>query len=353
MQGGRNTWEKTGARRWLIVTLVCGLTAFAAPVSATQTSSPEAATSSQATYINSQWVEQPVMPTYFSPNDISDLIDDIYCGALGEDATCNANILINYVDYIHWSSWGGEQAVGSGRVALLDEFGSTSPVTVTLSQPVRCAGQRIYTRYSLQLGEGAPAPRGWPEGQTGRFPCGRVRVSGYAPNDGVVRFDGIHDPSASEPYGTSPARWRPRLPKFKRAELDFAWPQWKHWGKRRAVGTLAFAVVGNAFQPHRGWEWPAKLEFRRPIWCPRASGFEGAITYGSLKATFYGTGLRFQHAVSEEELLQRRTRLARQIGKAGVKRRVYRQEIRPTLEDCLDPIQKRQVLRPPVIERYQ
>lgn len=352
MQGGRNTREKTGARRWLIVTLVCGLTAFAVSASATLADSPQAGGAQQEIYINSPWVEQPVMPTYFSPNDIFDLLDDIYCGAFGENSSCSVNSLYNYVDYIQWSSWGGEQAVGSGRVALLDEAGSTSPVTVTLSQPVRCAGLRVYTRYDLQLADGATAPASWPKGQSGMFPCGRISVAGNTGNHGAsCAFDGIHVPKANDPDYAFPADWRPGLPKItKHPEVSFCFVAWKHWGARVAIGKGVAEIGGNA--PHTGRVWPVKLELGNPFWCPRIAEAP-PITYRTLKATFYGKGLEFRSATSFDNLLTRWSRLRAQVGRPGLKRRVYRQGIKPTLKDCQAPFRQHRVLRPPVIERYQ
>lgn len=64
--------------------------------------------------------------------------------------------VVNYVQQITWSSWGGPQATGSGQVRLMTDATSTSPVMVMLGGSSRVAGnpftRRIRCRSPLARG---------------------------------------------------------------------------------------------------------------------------------------------------------------------------------------------------------
>jgi hypothetical protein len=134
----------------------------------------------------------------------------------------------NYVQQITWSSWGGSQATGSGQVRLMADATSTSPVAVRLGGLTVCGGQSVYTTYSLSLAPGARAPKYWPKGQTGSFPC-RVTAALFNPNDpserttvargDCVLFNGLEVPGSNMkiPWTPQPPGGRAALPYARRS----------------------------------------------------------------------------------------------------------------------------------------
>ena len=146
-------------------------------------------------WINSGFADRPVEPTRFSPGL-----------AKRPPKALTFTPINNYVRSITWSSWGGSEAVGSGRVSLLrGEEGyemvpwlpeETSPVSVRLGDLRECLGVKVYTTYSLELAPSAEAPAGWPRGQRGSFPCDPVLSAS---------FEGTKHYRSECPYRGTPA----------------------------------------------------------------------------------------------------------------------------------------------------
>lgn len=281
MDSGTNSAR---ARRWIKVTLAA-LTATIA-VSATGASAVSAAS---GPLVNSKFADRPVKPAAFSPNNIAEIAP----GGRGFN---------NFVRGIEWTTWGGAEAQGVGRVSLLRGDGSTSPVTVFLSAPARCAGARVYTAYHLLLAPGAAKPKGWPKGQSGRFPC-RLSMGSYSGQrlgQSSRCTVGLLLPRRTLTAMVTVAPWRPKPtgPGF--------WPLCNlrigNWGQQHAAGTGAVTMSGS--RSFRIW-------LMRPFWCPLVgSGVGGAITYGKLKIRLNGD-----------------------VSFAGG-RRIFVQEIRPTSQRC-------------------
>lgn len=272
-------------------------------------------------YINSPHADLPVEPTRFS-------------STFPEGTVAPYSIHINnYVRSIQWSSWGGRTAIGSGEVSLLhgsasDYFapGENSPVTVTLGGLSKCAGVPVYTSYSLTLAPGAEAPKGWPKGQSGTFPCrikvanskGSARRVSYCPFRG---FQPSYEYGAAAEHRFKAPTWQPRLP--RKGSTVFCNLKWRHWGAPRTVAT---GLRENLSVSHRGRRvWPARLELMDPIWCP-AAGQEAphvaAITYSTFKLTLYGKG----------RIPTRRS--LNSYGHKGLRGKVYWQRIRSSPLEC-------------------
>lgn len=271
-------------RRWLTLTLVVAAAAVA--VSAL---GPSRAFAASGPLVNSKYADRPIKPTAFSPNNLG---------------------FNNYVRGVEWTTWGGAEAEGVGRVSLLRGDGSTSPVKVFLSAPARCAGIRVYTAYHLLLEPGATKPNGWPKGQSGRFPC-KISVGHYSgqrlgPPSEFGCIDGLLLPAGNSQAQLRIAPWRPAPPgggRFSVCQLRFG-----NWGQQRTNGT---GVAWRFGGPNGQRLWPMRIWLNRPIWCPRAGqGFGGAITYGKL-----------------------RIRLQGDVAGAG-QRRAFVQEIAPSTSRC-------------------
>jgi hypothetical protein len=256
-------------------------------------------------YINSGFANRPVEPTRFSP------------GLVGEHPSRALTFtpVNNYVRSIRWSSWGGKEAVGSGRVSLLHgEPGyemvtwlpeETSPVTVRLGGLRECLGVKVYSTYSLELAPGAETPMGWPRGQQGSFPCHIESESFDGGKD--FRTDcgyvGLEPPAGAfggNPHFQEPP-WTPHLPIPGINWLDFCRLRSRNWGS--SVATLIGSGVALLHPDRQDHAWPVKLELSHPVWCPSA-GNEGpwpggsAVTYGAIRLTLYGKGKTFGPGVS-------------------------------------------------------
>lgn len=223
-------------------------------------------------YVNFWSADRPVMPSRLSPND---------------DEGQNYN---NLVRNIHWTSWGGETAEGTGEVSLLDEVkGSTSPVKVVLGGLENCAGLRVYTTYSLTLAPGAKLPKDWPEGQYERFPCSLSMPGGYA-GQHLGRYSncikGLFVPTGERSSYSPNADWRPKPPgrQWFLCELRF-----ESWGKSKAIGRGA-ARLGSHVVKGR-YQWPMRIEFSHPIWCPASAEYPGAIIYSTAKIRLHSSDL--------------------------------------------------------------
>lgn len=239
--------------------------------------------------INSLFADHPVMPSSFSPLKVD--------GKSGFR-------LNNFVRDIQWRSWGGKTATGSGQVSLLNDDGSTSPVTVVLGGLKRCAGVRVYTTYSLPLDAGAQQPKGWPAGQTGAFPC-KIAIGAYSgrrlgPKSNCIK--GLQRPS-KDPELTAP--WQPRPPDgfWLLCEL-----RWKNWGQSEATGS---GTIRRARHVRGRYEWRIKVKLSNPVWCPRTGSYGSGITYGALVVTIQDG----------------------QLANAG-NRRSYEQRIKPSAPLC-------------------
>lgn len=225
--------------------------------------------------------DRAVEPTHFSPNDIGEM---------------NLSPLVsNYVSSITWSSWGGPRAEGVGNVSLLDGTDETyavppahtSPVAVTLSGLRSCAGIRVYTAYRIDLEAGSAEPAFWPKGQTGRFGCTPLGISGPRPsrrNPGCTQ--GLNAPRMGlipgDPYA-APAVWKPRLPGAGLTVLCGL--EWTGWGTPNAVANGVRENLARVHSQRR--VWPASVRASRPVWCPAVGG-TSAIVYSKLTVRIFG-----------------------------------------------------------------
>jgi hypothetical protein len=277
----------------LIAVLVAGSYARAASAGA------RAHTASSGVFINALYANAATEPSSFGP----------------DHGPAEYLEVANYVQQIAWSSWGGPQATGSGQVRLMTDATSTSPVTVTLGGLIACGGQSIYTTYSLSLVSGARAPKYWPKGQTGSFPC-RVTAALFNPNDpseratvahgDCVLFNGLEVPGSNMKIPWTPQPPGGRLGPAMCATL------WSGWAKPVATGRGA---MRNGVR-----QWPAKAELRGLAWCPRQ-----ALAYTTLVMTIYGPGepIRGKGGVSQRDA----KRLRAEIDRPGLRKRSFRQSV--------------------------
>jgi hypothetical protein len=249
-------------------------------------------------YINTGYADRPIEPTHFSPNDVSE--------------TLAPNYWNSYVSAITWMSWGSGQAVGTGLVSLLEGNGATSPVTVNLGGKQDCAGVPVYTTYSLELAPGAAAPRQWPKGKTGTFPCERLRVYGYSPmSPEGCDFRGLGRASNWHEGGHYP-RWQPKPPPEPETDTageTFCYLRWRHWGQPTATakGIREWLAIPHSEERY----WPVELRLSDPLWCQAAtSSFPAvgasAITYGRLDMTLWGKPRRYKGTNPSKATGQRR-----------------------------------------------
>jgi hypothetical protein len=229
-------------------------------------------------FINSAWSDGPVMPTRFSPNDLGEF----------EPENLGPSSLNNYVRRIQWSNWGGETAEGTGEVSQLRGDGSTSPVKVVLGGLENCAGISVYSSYSLTLAPGTQDPQGWQQGRAGTFPCVPTLANSYGGERLTRQSNCITGLYQLYKKQTIYAKWQPRPPGqyWFLCELKFS-----SWGKSRAVGVGSARLRSHVTSGGK-IEWPMRIEFSHPIWCPKlAGGRTGAITYSKLNIVLRGKGL--------------------------------------------------------------
>lgn len=282
------------AGKWLVIVGMLALALPARALSAPGDLGPK------PPYINAGYADRPIEPTHFSPNDVSE--------------TLAPNYWNSYVSDITWTSWGGDQAFGTGRVSLLEWNGATSPVTVTLAGKQDCAGVPVYTSYSLELAPGAMAPRQWPEGKTGTFPCERPSMFGYspAPPEGCI-FHGLGRSSTWHEGGRYP-RWQPKPPPEPETETNgeaLCYLKWRHWGQPTATAKGIREWLATPHSQER--YWPVELKLSNPMWCPAAtSSFPvvgaSAITYGRLEMTLWGGPRRYEGTNPSKAVGQRKGR---------------------------------------------
>jgi hypothetical protein len=280
----------------------------------------EARAAGSTVYLNAAFANRPIEPTSFGPNSGP--------GTILDDP--------NYVQALEWSSWGGAQATGTGRVRLETTRTAMSPVTVTLGGLESCGGLLIYSSYSLQLASGAQTPMYWPSGQTGTFPC-HVNAGGYFPNAPFTRsseaqggrvFHGLEVNAQSDsdfpwlPGGNAPLAvvpWTPRLPRGSAYTL-FCRMQWTAWAQSTVTGK---GVMRNGIK-----QWGAKAQLSQPGWCSKLG-----IAYTHLTMTLYGNGdeITGQGNISKSAAI----RLRSNVGRHGLSTHVYRQA-EPSGAGCVE-----------------
>jgi hypothetical protein len=229
---------------------------------------PGRASAASGPLVNSKFADRPVKPTSFSPSNIASL-------------SPGGQTFNDFVRGIEWTTWGGAEAEGVGRVSLLRSDGSTSPVKVFLSSPERCAGIRVYTEYHLLLAPGAAKPKG----QAGRFPCrlSSGTYSGQRLGRTAPCAAGLFLPGPSPEARLRIAPWQPRPPggRWSLCQLRIG-----NWGQQQANGTGVVRRLGGGSGQR---EWTVRIWLSRPIWCPRVGeGIGGAITYGKLRIKLLG-----------------------------------------------------------------
>jgi hypothetical protein len=247
--------------------------------------------------LNARFASGPVEPTTFGPDK-------------GPGPYIEAS---NYVEGITWSSWGGSQATGSGRVRLLVGT-TTSPVTVTLGGLTDCGGQSIYTTYSLALAPAAATPRFWPDGQNGSFPChitaGYLNPTDPGERQAAARGDCTFNGLVKLGTYATPVPWAPVPPRGRYVGLCRM--SWRSWGSSSAIGT---GIMRNGFS-----QWAAVDEVSGLAWCPSQG-----LAYTKAKMTLYGKGekLTKKGSVTKGEAAH----LLRSLGKPSVRKRVYTQSL--------------------------
>jgi hypothetical protein len=279
----------------------------------------EAQAAGPTVYLNAPLANQPTRPASFGPNKGPGMILD--------DP--------NYVQGIQWNSWGEAQATGAGQVSLETTRTATSPVTVILGGLEQCGGLSVYSSYSLQLAAGASAPKYWPSGQTGTFPC-RVVAGGYFPSGPFTRkgeaaggcvFQGLEANAqffAQFPWlggddaSLTNLTWTPRLPRGSAYTL-FCRMQWTAWAQPTVTGK---GVLRNGVK-----QWGAKVQLSQPGWCPKLG-----VAYTHLMMTLYGSGeeITGQGNISKSAA----NRLRSSIGRSGSSTHVY-QQAEPARAGCV------------------
>lgn len=306
--------EFASCRNW--VTLVV-LTAANVPL---LVCGEQAQGASAAVYLNAPFADRGLEPTEFSPTS-------------GPGPGAASLPGVGYVQALKWTSWGGPEATGTGRVRLLTDRTSASTVSVTLRGARNCGGVMAYSTYSLQLPQGSQQPRYWPSGQTGGFPC-RISAGAYIPGSALARrpeaqggcvFHGleIHNQGAPglpwlayifEPPAIS---WNPGLPRGS-AYSGFCRMQWSTWGAQTVTGK---GVLRTGVK-----QWGVKVQVGQPAWC-RGLG----VAYSRLVMTLYGSGepISGQGNISQGAA----NRLRSEIHRPGLSRRTYRQ-LEPASAGC-------------------
>lgn len=264
------------SRRWRhLVTATVGLLAVCGALFA-------GVASAQVPVIGSYFADRGVQPTHFSPLNI-------------EEITANG-LLNNYVREITWSSWGRSEAIGAGKVSLVEgnqatydmQPAATSPVAIHLTGLRQCLGLPTYTAYSLSLAPGAAQPFGWPKGQSGKFPCQSPTHTTYTRHPLVNCWLGLKAPHYHEPGFADliTVPWHPRLP----------WPgltgicsaQSVHDENRaieRGIGIRENITSNHPIERN----WPATYVLSKPIWCPTAAWEFGTTNaYSRLRVKIYG-----------------------------------------------------------------
>jgi hypothetical protein len=294
MREGKTVTGAGVSLRRMVTTRACRAALLAAAVIFVVLVAPSLA--GATVFLNAEYASSAVEPGSFGPNS-------------GPADVVEAS---NYVQGIAWSSWGGTTAVGSGRVFLFQDRKSTSPVTVTLGGLTTCAGQSLYTTYTLSLAAGAQAPMYWPKGQKGSFPC-HVTAALYDPYERSERSTVALGYCVLNNGLTIPGReavaWTPPPPRGG-AYVGTCATLWTAWASSLATGR---GVMRDGLR-----QWPAKTELSGLAWCPRIG-----LGYSKLAMTLYGPGetIRGKGGVSKRDA----TRLRREIDKRGLRRRTFRQ----------------------------
>lgn len=147
-----------------------------------------------------------------------------------------------------------------------------SPVTVTLSGLSTCAGQEVYSSYTLEVAPGVRPGIDWAQAQRGSFAC-RLSAGNYRPSrldaDGGCTF-----------FGKNRAGWAPSIPKQWLYE-GFCRMQWVGFDSGLTTTGKGVLRAGIA-------QWGARVTLSRPAWC--TEGIGDAIAYTRLTMTIYGNG---------------------------------------------------------------
>jgi hypothetical protein len=232
----------------------------------------------------------------------------------------------SFVNRITWTSWSGSTATGTGTVEVnssdtrpghIQPYASQSAaVTITASGLISCAGQTLYTAYSLTLSGPGPEPRDFIYAKNRALPC-RVQALNYyagyekvANTTGDCLFKGVTEPLPSG-FGY----------------LGYCRMKWIGWDQPVTVGTgIARAItLPSGCDGHHGeCDYGIRVQLEKPEWCP---AYGMSYTRERLEVFGHGTLSSTSLIAPSEERGLRAT-----IGHARP-RRVYYDSTRPS-QDC-------------------
>jgi hypothetical protein len=290
------------SRKWLVVVLVLGCFGLIASASA-----------AAGVYLNvpSSHPERPsrisvYLPTKPQPGDPSKFLD-VQASVSG----------------ISWSSWGEATATGSGRVLVnssdtrpghqLPYASQSASVSIVASGLTSCAGQQLYTTYSLTLTGADPEPRDFDLVRARSMPCRLQALNYYAGYEAVANTTGdclFKGVSGQYPSGLG--------------FLSYCRMRWQGWSQSRTVGTgIARAVTlpSGCDGRHSECDYGIRVELGSPAWCP-AYG----LSYTRERLEVFGHGVLSNTSLiapSEDR------RLRATIGR-GQPTRIYYDRVRPS-----------------------
>lgn len=194
----------------------------------------------------------------------------------------------SFVNGITWTTWGGASATGTGTVEVNSSDtrpGHRQPyasqraaVTITASGLASCAGQRLYTAYTLSLTGTDPEPRDFTDAQHRALPCRVQALNYYAGYERVANTTGdclFRGVSGEWPSGFG--------------YLAYCKMQWQGWGQSRTVGIgIARAVtLPDGCDGHHGeCDYGVRVQLTRPMWCPTYG-----MSYTRERLEVFGSGI--------------------------------------------------------------
>jgi|GEM_PF-5431579 len=234
--------------------------------------------------------------------------------------------ITGYISDLKWPSWGDARASATGTVTVQwTRSRKTVPVeskdetagemTITLGRRVNCAGQLLYTHYTLKPARGVRRPRFFRLFESGGAPClltvRSLRFGGGGFRPFIVKY----------PYEKN--MWCGELMAPPRVvHVGGCWKV-RDWNTPRATG-VGFIRLGVPLGRRGGFDpidYGVRVRFTQPSWChgSRRAGTSGGMYYLRQQIVVYGMGIRSHHAGHLPRATWRRLR--RMIDTPGARRR--------------------------------
>lgn len=188
---------------------------------------------------------------------------------------------------VAWSSWGGSEAVGTGKLEV--ESSDTRPgqeqpfasqtigVSISATELASCAGQQVYTRYVLTPDSGETEPQDFAYVRERSVPC-RVHALRYfpgiekeMPTTGNCVFRGV---SAHLPPGLGYMAW-----------CDMKWSGWSE-SDAVGVGVGRAITTPHSCDGHEECDYGIRVELSGPKWCPA-----WGMSYTRERLELFGSGI--------------------------------------------------------------